>query len=195
MSAIVDIFAREILDSRGNPTVECDVLLESGVMGRAAVPSGASTGQKEALELRDGDKSRYLGKGVLKAVEHVNNQIAQALIGIDANEQSYIDKIMIELDGTENKGNLGANATLAVSMAVARAAAEDSGLPLYRYLGGAGPMALPVPMMNVINGGEHANNSLNIQEFMIMPVGAKSFREALRCGAEIFHALKKTVRR
>ena len=191
MSAIVDIFAREILDSRGNPTVECDVLLESGVMGRAAVPSGASTGQKEALELRDGDKSRYSGKGVLKAVEHVNNQIAQALIGIDANEQSYIDKIMIELDGTENKGNLGANATLAVSMAVARAAAEDSGLPLYRYLGGAGPMALPVPMMNVINGGEHANNSLNIQEFMIMPVGAKSFREALRCGAEIFHALKK----
>lgn len=191
MSAIVDIFAREILDSRGNPTVECDVLLESGVMGRAAVPSGASTGQKEALELRDGDKSRYLGKGVLKAVDHVNNQIAQALIGIDASEQSYIDQIMIELDGTENKGNLGANATLAVSMAVARAAAEDSGLPLYRYLGGAGPMALPVPMMNVINGGEHANNSLNIQEFMIMPVGAKSFREALRCGAEIFHALKK----
>lgn len=143
MSAIVDIFAREILDSRGNPTVECDVLLESGVMGRAAVPSGASTGQKEALELRDGDKSRYSGKGVLKAVEHVNNQIAQALIGIDANEQSYIDQIMIELDGTENKGNLGANATLAVSMAVARAAAEDSGLPLYRYLGGAGPMSLP----------------------------------------------------
>ena len=185
MSAIVDIFAREILDSRGNPTVECDVLLESGVMGRAAVPSGASTGQKEALELRDGDKSRYLGKGVLKAVDHVNNQIAQALIGIDANEQSYIDQIMIELDGTENKGNLGANATLAVSMAVARAAAEDAGLPLYRYLGGAGPMALPVPMMNVINGGEHANNSLNIQEFMIMPVGAKSFREALRCGARV----------
>ena len=191
MSAIIDIFAREILDSRGNPTVECDVLLESGVMGRAAVPSGASTGQKEALELRDGDKSRYLGKGVLKAVDHINNQIAQALIGIDASEQSYIDQIMIELDGTENKGNLGANATLAVSMAVARAAAEDAGLPLYRYLGGAGPMALPVPMMNVINGGEHANNSLNIQEFMIMPVGAKSFREALRCGAEIFHALKK----
>ena len=191
MSAIVDIFAREILDSRGNPTVECDVLLESGVMGRAAVPSGASTGQKEALELRDGDKSRYLGKGVLKAVEHVNNEISQALIGIDANEQSYIDRIMIELDGTDNKGNLGANATLAVSLAVARAAAEDSGLPLYRYIGGAGPMALPVPMMNVINGGEHANNSLNIQEFMIMPVGAKSFREALRCGAEVFHALKK----
>ena len=191
MSAIIDIFAREILDSRGNPTVECDVLLESGVMGRAAVPSGASTGQKEALELRDGDKTRYLGKGVLQAVEHVNNEIAQALIGIDASEQSYIDKIMIELDGTDNKGRLGANATLAVSMAVARAAAEDAGLPLYRYLGGAGPMAMPVPMMNVINGGAHANNSLDIQEFMIMPVGAPTFREALRCGAEVFHALKK----
>lgn len=191
MSAIVDIFAREILDSRGNPTVECDVLLESGVMGRAAVPSGASTGQKEALELRDGDKSRYLGKGVLKAVEHVNNDIAQALIGIDASEQAYIDQIMLDLDGTDNKANLGANATLAVSLAVARAAAEDAGLPLYRYLGGAGYMALPVPMMNVINGGEHANNSLDIQEFMIMPVGATSFREALRCGAEIFHNLKK----
>ena len=191
MSAIIDIFAREILDSRGNPTVECDVLLESGVMGRAAVPSGASTGQKEALELRDGDKARYLGKGVLKAVEHVNNEIAQALIGIDASEQSYIDKVMIELDGTENKGRLGANATLAVSMAVARAAAEDAGLPLYRYLGGAGQMAMPVPMMNVINGGAHANNSLDIQEFMIMPVGAPTFREALRCGAEVFHALKK----
>ena len=191
MSAIVDIFAREILDSRGNPTVECDVLLESGVMGRAAVPSGASTGQKEALELRDGDKSRYLGKGVLQAVEHVNNEIAQALIGLDASEQSYIDRVMIDIDGTDNKGRLGANATLAVSMAVARAAAEDAGLPLYRYLGGAGPMALPVPMMNVINGGEHANNSLDIQEFMIMPVGAPTFREALRCGAEVFHALKK----
>ena len=191
MSAIVDIFAREILDSRGNPTVECDVLLESGVMGRAAVPSGASTGQKEALELRDGDKSRYLGKGVLQAVEHVNNEIAQQLIGIDASEQSYIDQLMIELDGTDNKGRLGANATLAVSMAVARAAAEDAGLPLYRYLGGAGPMAMPVPMMNVINGGAHANNSLDIQEFMIMPVGATTFREALRCGAEVFHALKK----
>ena len=191
MSAIVDIFAREILDSRGNPTVECDVLLESGVMGRAAVPSGASTGQKEALELRDGDKSRYLGKGVLQAVEHVNNEIAQALIGLDASEQSYIDRVMIDIDGTDNKGRLGANATLAVSMAVARAAAGDAGLPLYRYLGGAGPMALPVPMMNVINGGEHANNSLDIQEFMIMPVGAPTFREALRCGAEVFHALKK----
>ena len=191
MSAIIDVFAREILDSRGNPTVECDVLLESGVMGRAAVPSGASTGEKEALELRDGDTGRYLGKGVLQAVENVNNELAQALIGIDASEQSYIDQVMIELDGTDNKGRLGANAMLAVSMAVARAAAEDAGLPLYRYLGGAGPMAMPVPMMNVINGGAHANNSLDIQEFMIMPVGAASFREALRCGAEIFHHLKK----
>ncbi|WP_370389190.1 phosphopyruvate hydratase [Snodgrassella alvi] len=191
MSAIIDIFAREILDSRGNPTVECDVLLESGVMGRAAVPSGASTGEKEALELRDGDKQRYLGKGVLHAVENVNNEIAQALIGIDASEQSYLDQIMIDLDGTENKGRLGANATLAVSLAVARAAAEDAGLPLYRYIGGAGPMSMPVPMMNVINGGAHANNSLDIQEFMIMPVGAESFRQALRCGAEVFHQLKK----
>lgn len=191
MSAIIDIFAREILDSRGNPTVECDVLLESGVMGRAAVPSGASTGEKEALELRDGDKQRYLGKGVVQAVENVNNEIAQALIGIDASEQSYIDQIMIDLDGTDNKGRLGANATLAVSLAVARAAAEDAGLPLYRYIGGAGPMSMPVPMMNVINGGAHANNSLDIQEFMIMPVGAESFRQALRCGAEVFHHLKK----
>ena len=191
MSAIIDIFAREILDSRGNPTVECDVLLESGAMGRAAVPSGASTGEKEALELRDGDKQRYLGKGVLQAVENVNNEIAQALIGIDASEQSYIDQIMIDLDGTDNKGRLGANAMLAVSLAVARAAAEDAGLPLYRYIGGAGPMSMPVPMMNVINGGAHANNSLDIQEFMIMPVGAESFRQALRCGAEVFHHLKK----
>lgn len=191
MSAIIDIFAREILDSRGNPTVECDVLLESGVMGRAAVPSGASTGAKEALELRDGDSSRYLGKGVLQAVGYVNNEISQALIGLDASEQAYIDQVMLDLDGTDNKGRLGANSTLAVSMAVARAAAEDAGLPLYRYLGGAGPMSMPVPMMNVINGGAHANNSLDIQEFMILPVGAESFREALRCGAEIFHHLKK----
>jgi enolase len=191
MSSIIDVVAREILDSRGNPTVECDVLLESGVMGRAAVPSGASTGEKEALELRDGDKSRYLGKGVLKAVENINTEICEAVIGLDANDQSFIDKTLIELDGTENKGRLGANAMLAVSLAVARAAAEDSGLPLYRYLGGAGPMALPVPMMNVINGGAHANNTLDIQEFMILPVGAQTFREALRCGAEIFHNLKK----
>jgi len=191
MSSIIDVIAREVLDSRGNPTVEADVLLESGVMGRAAVPSGASTGEKEALELRDGDKGRYLGKGVLKAVEHINTEICEALVGLDAADQSYIDKVLIELDGTDNKGRLGANAILAVSMAVARAAAEDAGLPLYRYLGGAGPMALPVPMMNVINGGAHANNSLDIQEFMIMPVGAGSFRDALRCGAEIFHTLKK----
>ncbi|MFM8340054.1 MAG: phosphopyruvate hydratase [Fluviibacter sp.] len=193
MSAIVDIIAREILDSRGNPTVEADVLLESGVMGRAAVPSGASTGTREAIELRDGDTSRYLGKGVMRAVEHVNTEISEALIGLDAQEQAFIDKTLIDLDGTDNKGRLGANALLAVSMAVAKAAAEESGLPLYRYFGGAGQMSLPVPMMNIINGGEHANNSLDIQEFMVMPVGAASFREALRCGAEIFHALKKLL--
>ncbi|AUH50089.1 phosphopyruvate hydratase [Chromobacterium sp. ATCC 53434] len=191
MSSIVDVVAREILDSRGNPTVEADVLLESGVMGRAAVPSGASTGTREALELRDGDKSRYLGKGVLKAVDNINTEICEAIIGLDASDQTFIDKTLIELDGTETKSRLGANAMLAVSMAVARAAAEDAGLPLYRYLGGAGPMALPVPMMNVINGGEHANNTLDIQEFMIIPVGAQTFREALRMGAEIFHHLKK----
>ena len=191
MSAIIDIVAREVLDSRGNPTVEADVLLESGAMGRAAVPSGASTGAKEALELRDQDEKRYLGKGCLQAVEHVNNEICQALLGVDATEQSFIDQVMIDLDGTENKGNLGANAILAVSLATARAAAEDAGLPLYRYLGGAGSMSMPVPMMNVINGGAHANNSLDIQEFMIMPVGAESFREALRCGTEVFHHLKK----
>jgi len=191
MSAIVDVIAREILDSRGNPTVEADVLLESGVMGRAAVPSGASTGSREAIELRDGDAARYLGKGVLKAVENVNTEISESLIGLDAEEQSFIDRTLIELDGTENKSRLGANATLAVSMAVAKAAAEEAGLPLYRYFGGSGPMAMPVPMMNVINGGAHANNSLDIQECMIMPVSMGSFREALRCGAEIFHHLKK----
>ena len=193
MSAIVDIIAREILDSRGNPTVEADVLLESGVMGRAAVPSGASTGSREAIELRDGDAGRYLGKGVMRAVENVNTEISEALIGLDAQEQAFIDKTLIDLDGTDNKGRLGANALLAVSMAVAKAAAEESGLPLYRYFGGAGTMSLPVPMMNIINGGEHANNSLDIQEFMMIPVGAESFREALRCGAEIFHALKKLL--
>ena len=193
MSAIVDIIAREILDSRGNPTVEADVLLESGVMGRAAVPSGASTGSREAIELRDGDGSRYLGKGVMRAVENVNTEISEALIGLDAQEQAFIDKTLIDLDGTDNKARLGANALLAVSMAVAKAAAEEAGLPLYRYFGGAGTMSLPVPMMNIINGGEHANNSLDIQEFMIMPVGAETFREALRCGAEIFHALKKLL--
>ena len=190
MSAIVDIVAREILDSRGNPTVEADVLLESGVMGRAAVPSGASTGTKEAVELRDGDKSRYLGKGVLQAVEFANTEIAEALIGLDACEQAFIDQTMIELDGTENKSRLGANAILAVSIAVAKAAAEESGLPLYRYLGGAARMEMPVPMMNIINGGAHAEGGADIQEFMIIPVGAATFREALRCGAEVFHALK-----
>ena len=190
MSAIVDVIAREILDSRGNPTVEADVLLESGVMGRAAVPSGASTGTKEAVELRDGDKQRYLGKGVLKAVEFVNTEIAEAIIGLDAMEQAFIDQTMIELDGTDNKSRLGANAILAVSMAVAKAAAEESGLPLYRYLGGASRMEMPVPMMNIINGGAHATGGADIQEFMIVPVGSQSFREALRCGAEIFHHLK-----
>lgn len=193
MSAIVDIVGREILDSRGNPTVECDVLLESGTMGRAAVPSGASTGSREAIEMRDGDKTRYLGKGVLKAVEHINTEISEAVLGLDASEQAFLDKTLIDLDGTDNKSRLGANAMLAVSMAVARAAAEESGLPLYRYFGGMGGMQLPVPMMNVINGGAHANNSLDLQEFMIIPVGAPSFREALRYGAETFHALKKII--
>lgn len=193
MSAIVEVIAREILDSRGNPTVEADVLLESGVMGRAAVPSGASTGEREALELRDGDKSRYLGKGVLKAVENINTEICEAIIGLDVSEQAFIDRAMIDLDGTEDKGRLGANAILAVSMAVAKAAAEEAGLPLYRYVGGSGPMALPVPMMNVINGGEHASNSLDFQELMIIPVGAPTFREALRYGAEVFHTLKKIL--
>ncbi|MDH4415985.1 MAG: phosphopyruvate hydratase [Acidovorax sp.] len=193
MSAIVDIVGREVLDSRGNPTVECDVLLESGVMGRAAVPSGASTGSREAIEMRDGDKGRYLGKGVLKAVEHINTEISEAVLGLDASEQAFLDKTLIDLDGTENKSRLGANAMLAVSMAVARAAAEESGLPLYRYLGGMGSVQLPVPMMNVINGGAHANNSLDLQEFMIIPVGAPTFREAVRWGAEVFHALKKII--
>jgi len=193
MSSIVDVIAREILDSRGNPTVEADVLLESGVIGRAAVPSGASTGSKEAVELRDGDKQRYNGKGVLRAVENVNTEICEAIIGLDAEEQTFIDRTLIELDGTENKARLGANAILAVSLAVAKAAAEESGLPLYRYLGGAGQMYLPVPMMNIINGGAHANNRIDMQEFMIIPVGAQSFREALRYGAEVFHALKKIL--
>src|SRR2546423_4419905 len=193
MSAIVDIVGREILDSRGNPTIECDVLLESGTMGRAAVPSGASTGSREAIELRDGDKSRYGGKGVLKAVEHVNTEISEAVLGLDASEEAFLDRRLIDLDGAENKSRLGANATLAVSMAVARAAAEESGLPLYRYFGGSGGMQMPVPMMNVINGGAHANNSLDLQEFMIIPLGAESFREALRCGAEIFQTLKKLL--
>ena len=193
MSSIVDVVAREILDSRGNPTVEADVLLESGVMGRAAVPSGASTGSREAIELRDGDAARFGGKGVLQAVENVNTDISEAIISLDASEQVFIDRTLIDLDGTENKSRLGANAMLAVSMAVARAAAEESGLPLYRYFGGSGRMQMPVPMMNVINGGAHANNSLDMQELMILPVGAQSFREALRCGAEIFQVLKKLI--
>ena len=193
MSSIVDVVAREILDSRGNPTIEADVLLESGSMGRAAVPSGASTGSREAVELRDGDAKRYGGKGVLRAVEHVNTEISEAIVGLDASEQAFIDKTLIELDGTENKSRLGANALLAVSMAVAKGAAEEAGLPLYRYFGGSGPMQMPVPMMNLINGGAHANNSLDMQEMMIVPLGAQSFREALRCGAEVFQALKKLI--
>jgi len=193
MSAIVDIVGREILDSRGNPTVECDVLLESGTMGRAAVPSGASTGSREAIELRDGDPKRYLGKGVLKAVEHINTEISESILGLDATEQAFLDKTLIDLDGTDNKARLGANATLAVSMAVARAAAEESGLPLYRYFGGMGSMQMPVPMMNVVNGGAHANNNLDLQELMIIPVGAPNFREAVRYGAEVFHSLKKIM--
>jgi enolase len=193
MTAIVEVVAREILDSRGNPTVEADVLLESGVMGRAAVPSGASTGSREAIELRDGDAQRYFGKGVLKAVEHVNTEICEAIIGLDVSEQAHIDSVLIDLDGTENKSRLGANAILAVSVACAKAAAEECGLPLYRYLGGSAPRRMPVPMMNVINGGAHANNNLDFQEFMVLPVGFQSFREALRCGSEIFHTLKKMI--
>ncbi len=194
MSEIVDIYAREILDSRGNPTVEVEVYLESGAMGRAAVPSGASTGEREAIELRDGDKSRYLGKGVLKAVENVNEIIAGALIGWEASDQVGIDRKLIELDGTDTKSNLGANALLGVSMACAKAAAEEAGLPIYQYLGGANAKELPLPMMNILNGGAHADNNVDIQEFMIMPAGATSFREALRMGAEIFHALKKVLK-
>jgi enolase len=193
MSSIVDVVGREILDSRGHPTVEADVLLESGVMGRAAVPSGASTGSREAIELRDGDAQRYGGKGVLKAVEAVNTEISEAIVGLDAADQTFVDRTLIDLDGTENKSRLGANALLAVSMAAARAAAEESGLTLYRYFGGAGPMQMPVPMMNVVNGGAHANNPLDLQEFMIVPVGQRTFREALRCGAEVFQALKKLI--
>ena len=193
MSAIVDVIGREVLDSRGNPTVEADVVLESGVSGRAAVPSGASTGSREAVELRDGDAGRYMGKGVLKAVEHINTELCEAIIGLDASEQAFIDRTLIDLDGTENKSRLGANAVLAVSCAVAKAAAEESSLPLYRYLGGAGGMQLPVPLMNVINGGAHANNSVDMQEFMIVPIGAPTFREAVRYGAQVFHTLKKLI--
>ncbi|MBC8023376.1 MAG: phosphopyruvate hydratase [Burkholderiales bacterium] len=193
MTAIVEVVAREILDSRGNPTVEADVLVESGAMGRAAVPSGASTGSREAIELRDGDPQRFFGKGVQKAVDHVNTEICEAILGLDVSEQSYLDRVLIDLDGTDNKSRLGANAILAVSLAAAKAAAEESGLSLYRYFGGSGPRRMPVPMMNVINGGAHANNSLDLQEFMIIPVGLATFRDALRCGAEIFQTLKKML--
>ncbi len=193
MSYIEEVYAREILDSRGNPTVEVEVYLEDGSMGRAAVPSGASTGENEAVELRDGDKSRYMGKGVLKAVQNVNDIIADELIGLDATDQPYVDKLMIELDGTDNKGKLGANAILGVSMAVAKAAAESVNLPLYQYIGGVNAKTLPVPMMNILNGGKHADNNVDIQEFMIAPAGAPEFREALRMGAEVFHTLKKVL--
>ncbi|MGD9488958.1 MAG: phosphopyruvate hydratase [Calditrichaceae bacterium] len=193
MTTILDIYAREILDSRGNPTIEVEVELEGGAVGRAAVPSGASTGEHEAVELRDGDKNRYMGKGVLKAVQNVNEIIADELVGLDATDQTYIDQIMIELDGTPNKAKLGANAILGVSMAVAKAAAEISALPLYQYLGGVNAKVLPVPMMNILNGGSHADNNVDLQEFMIAPAGATEFREALRMGAEIFHTLKKVL--
>ena len=193
MTAIIDILAREILDSRGNPTVEVDVVLESGAMGRAAVPSGASTGRHEAVELRDGDQKRFGGKGVLKALEAVNGEIFDALSGMDAEDQFLIDRTMIELDGTENKKRLGANAILGVSLAAAKAAAEDSGQPLYRFIGGAHAHLLPVPMMNIINGGQHADNPIDIQEFMIVPVGADTVAEAIRAGAEIFQTLKKAL--
>ncbi len=195
MSFISQIHARQIFDSRGNPTVEVDVTLDSGVMGRAAVPSGASTGKHEAVELRDGDKSMYMGKGVLKAVENVNSRIAEELVGFSVYEQALLDKIMIELDGTPNKANLGANAILGVSLAVARAAAQDAGMPLYRYVGGVGANTLPVPMMNILNGGSHADNSIDFQEFMIMPTGAPTFSEALRWGTEIFHHLKDVLKK
>ena len=195
MSEIIDVFAREILDSRGNPTVEAEVILESGVLGRAAVPSGASTGKKEALELRDGEKSRYHGKGVCKAVLHVIDKIGPAIKGVDAAEQVLIDKIMLELDGTENKENLGANAILSVSLAVARAAAEDTALPLYRYIGGVGARELPVPLMNILNGGKHADNNLDLQEFMIVPAGTDSIAEAIRMGTEVFHTLKGVLQK
>ena len=195
MSFISQIHARQIFDSRGNPTVEVDVTLDSGVMGRAAVPSGASTGKHEAVELRDEDKTKYLGKGVLQAVENVNSRIAEELVGFSVYEQALLDKIMLELDGTPNKANLGANAILGVSLAAARAAAQDAGMPLYRYVGGVGATTLPVPMMNILNGGSHADNSIDFQEFMIMPVGAPSFSEALRWGTEIFHTLKTVLKK
>jgi len=194
MSLIVDVRGREVLDSRGNPTVEAEVVLESGVIARAMVPSGASTGETEAVELRDGDKNRFHGKGVLKAVENINEKIADAIIGLESTEQVEIDRVMIELDGTENKSKLGANAILAVSLAVARASAMELELPLYRYVGGTNAKVLPVPLMNVINGGVHADNNLDFQEFMIVPVYGEVFKEALRCGVEIFHTLKKVLK-
>ncbi len=193
MTAIVEVVAREILDSRGNPTVEADVLVESGAMGRAAVPSGASTGSREAIELRDGDAQRFFGKGVQKAVEHVNTEICEAILGLDVSEQAHLDHVLVDLDGTDNKSRLGANAILAVSVACAKAASEESGLSLYRYFGGSGAKRMPVPQMNVVNGGAHANNSLDIQEFMVIPAGLPTFRDALRCGAEIFQTLKKML--
>ncbi|MFR7364405.1 MAG: phosphopyruvate hydratase, partial [Terrisporobacter sp.] len=193
MSVIESVYAREVLDSRGNPTVEVEVVLESGAQGRAIVPSGASTGAFEAVELRDGDKSRYLGKGTQTAVDNVNNIIAEQLEGMESTDQPGIDALLIELDGTHNKGKLGANAILGVSMAVARASADELGLPLYQYIGGVNAKQLPVPMMNILNGGEHADNSVDVQEFMILPVGAPSFKEGLRMGAEVFHSLKKVL--
>ncbi len=195
MSYITDVHARQILDSRGNPTVEVDVITEDGVIGRAAVPSGASTGKHEAVELRDGDKSVYMGKGVLKAVANVNDTIADQLIGINVNEQTHIDHMLLRIDGTENKANMGANATLAVSMAVARAAAQESGLPLFRYLGGVNATVMPMPLMNILNGGAHADNKIDFQEFMIVPVGASNFSEGLRWGVEIFHHLKNVLKK
>jgi enolase len=194
MGEIADVFAREILDSRGNPTVEVEVILETGAMGRAAVPSGASTGKREALELRDGDKKRYMGKGVQKAVANVNDEIGPQLMGLESSEQAFIDKIMIEMDGTENKGKLGANAILGVSLAVVKASAEEAGMPLYRYIGGVNAKEMPVPMMNILNGGAHADNNVDIQEFMVMPVGAKSITDAVRMGAEVFHSLKSVLK-
>lgn len=193
MSKIIDVVGREILDSRGNPTIEVDVILENGVLGRASVPSGASTGEREAIELRDGDKKRYLGKGVKKAVENINQKIAEEVVDLDPADQVFIDNLLISLDGTENKSNLGANAILGVSLAVAKSAAQDLGLSLYQYLGGANAKELPVPMMNILNGGSHADNNLDIQEYMVMPVGADSLSEAVRIGSEIFHNLKKVL--
>ena len=194
MGEIADVFAREILDSRGNPTIEVEVILETGAMGRASVPSGASTGKREALELRDGNKKRYMGKGVQKAVANVNDEIGPQLMGLESSEQAFIDKIMIEMDGTENKGKLGANAILGVSLAVAKASAEEAGQPLYRYIGGVNAKEMPVPMMNILNGGAHADNNVDIQEFMVMPVGAKNFTDAVRIGAEVFHSLKSVLK-